>query len=97
MLLNSKQNCWQEIVLVYHLALFFPFKLFIHAGVLGVALLEYLPEKNDPLFLVIVLPKGMATVAMLPLVVVSMINSLALMVLSLVFHYSIFLLDHNLL
>jgi hypothetical protein len=74
---------WQEIVLVCHLARFFSFNFFIHAGVLGVALLEYLPEKNDPLFLRIVPPKGMLTGAMLPAVVeatlaFSVINSLAL-------------------
>ena len=83
MLVNNKQNCWQEIVLVHHLARFFPFKRFIHAGVLGVALLEYLPEKNDPPFLVIMPPMGCVTVAMLPdpvapAVAFSAINSLAL-------------------
>ena len=71
-----------------HLARFFPFKRFIHAGVLGVALLEYLPESKDPAFLVIVPPKGMATVAMLPEPVApaeafSVINSLALIEVSL--------------
>lgn len=72
-----------KIVLVYHLTRFFPFKRFIHAGVLGVALLEYLPEKNVPPDLVIMPPKGCATGAMLPLLVapaeaVSMTNSRAL-------------------
>jgi hypothetical protein len=74
-----------KIVLVCHLTRCFPFKRFIHAGVLGVALLEYLPEKNDPPFLVIVPPRGMETGAMLPEVVLatlafSVMNSLALIV-----------------
>jgi hypothetical protein len=82
---NSKQNCWQEIVLMRHLARFLPFNFFIHAGVLGVALLEYLPEKNDPVFLVIIPPMGIETGAMLPALVLatpafSAINSLALIV-----------------
>ena len=63
---NSKQMLWPETVLMHHLARFLPFNFFIHAGVFGVALLEYLPEKNDPAFLVIVPPKGCATVAMDP-------------------------------
>ena len=68
---------------MHHLARFLPFKRFIQAGVLGVALLEYLPEKNDPPFLVMIPPRGMATGAMLPAVVLaalafSAINSLAL-------------------
>lgn len=75
----------QEIVLVCHLTLFFPFKRFIQAGVLGVALLLYLPEKKDPLFLRIMPPMGCATVAMLPEPVApteafSAINSLALII-----------------
>jgi len=70
---------------MHHLALRFPFNFFIQAGVLGVALLEYLPEKNDPPFLVIIPPTGMETVAMLPDPVApaeafSAINSLALIV-----------------
>jgi hypothetical protein len=60
------QNYWQEIVLVCHLARFFPFNRFIHAGVFGVESVLYLPEKNDPPFLVCMPPKGVATVAMLP-------------------------------
>ena len=68
---------------MHHLARFLPFKRFIQAGVLGVALLEYLPEKNVPLFLVIVPPRGCATVATLPELVApaeafSVTNSLAL-------------------
>ena len=65
-----------------HLARFFPFNFFIHAGVLGVGSVLYLPEKKDPPFLVIV-PKGWATVATLPELVApaeafSATNSLAL-------------------
>ena len=68
---------------MHHLTRFLPFKRFIQAGVLGVALLEYLPEKNDPAFLRMVPPMGIDTGAMLPAVVVatlafSVTNSLAL-------------------
>jgi hypothetical protein len=70
---------------MHHLALRFPFNFFIHAGVLGVALLEYLPEKKDPLFLRIMPPTPAGTVAMLPELVApteafSAINSLALII-----------------
>lgn len=70
---------------MHHLARFLPFNFFIQAGVLGVALLEYLPEKNVPLFLVIMPPMGWATVAMLPEPVApaeafSVTNSLALII-----------------
>jgi hypothetical protein len=70
---------------MHHLARFLPFNFFIQAGVLGVALLEYLPEKNVPLFLVIIPPRGMETGAMLPAVVLatlafSAMNSLALII-----------------
>ena len=73
-----------ETALVYHLTRVFPLDCFIHAGVFGVALLEYLPEKKDPAFLRITPPSGCATVATLPELVapadaVSMTNSLALM------------------
>jgi hypothetical protein len=68
---------------MHHLTRFLPFNFFIQAGVFGVALLEYLPEKKDPEFLVIVLPRGWATVATLPELVApavafSAMNSLAL-------------------
>jgi hypothetical protein len=84
-LLNNKQMYWLEIVLTHHLTRFLPFNFFIHAGVLGVALLEYLPEKKVPPDLRIVLPIGVATVAMLPEpvapdVAFSAINSCALIV-----------------
>lgn len=76
-----------KTVLVYHLTRCFPFNFFIHAGVFGVALLEYLPEKKLAPFLVIVPPMGWLTVAMLPdpvlpVLAFSAINSLALIVLS---------------
>jgi hypothetical protein len=79
------QNYWQEIVLVCHLARRFPFNFFIHAGVFGVGSVLYLPEKNDPPDLVCMLPRGCATVAMLPEPVApadafSIMNSLALIV-----------------
>jgi hypothetical protein len=82
-LLSSKQNYWLEIVLMHHLARFLPFNFFIQAGVLGVALLEYLPENMLPPDLVIMPPMGCATVAILPdpvapVVAFSAINSLAL-------------------
>ena len=72
---------------MHHLARFLPFKRFIQAGVLGVALLEYLPEKKLPPDLVIMPPMGCDTVAMLPELVapaeaVSVINSWALIQLS---------------
>jgi hypothetical protein len=76
---------WPKTVLVHHLTRRFPFCFFIQAGVFGVALLEYLPEKNEPPFLVCVPPKGAATVAMLPDPVApadafSTTNSLALII-----------------
>ena len=76
---------WLEIVLMCHLALRFPFNFFIHAGVLGVALLEYLPEKNEPPDLVCMPANGASTVAMLPEPVApadafSITNSLALII-----------------
>jgi hypothetical protein len=79
------QNYWQEIVLVCHLARRFPFNFFIHAGVFGVGSVLYLPEKKDPPFLVIIPPKGVFTVAILPepvapAVAFSIMNSLALIV-----------------
>ena len=82
-LLNNKQMCWLKTALRYHLTRRFPFCFFIQAGVFGVALLEYLPEKNEPPFLVCVPPRGAATVATLPELVApadafSTTNSLAL-------------------
>ena len=71
--------------LTNHLTLFFPFNFFIHAGVFGVESVVYLPEKKDPAFLVCMAPRGMFTVATLPLPVApadafSAINSFARMV-----------------
>jgi hypothetical protein len=65
-----------------HLARRFPFNFFIHAGVLGVESVLYLPEKNDPPDLVC-MPMGALTVAILPEPVApadafSVTNSLAL-------------------
>lgn len=70
---------------MHHLTRFFPFKRFIQAGVLGVALLEYLPENMLPPDLVCIPPRGMDTGAMLPAVVVATVafsatNSLALII-----------------